>query len=271
MWKDLDAHVKKGLDFVKKVTAVAGGAVVTIPCPQSDSGGHLVFYHLRDELDDEEESAFLVPASCCLDVGTIKKYFPVNACEDLWLRFKLEDEDFGFVWIENLRDTDMAPTYRKSVHVQALRLPAPLPTSKLPPLREELIKQRLESKEAQIKAAREFVQSNASEEANRRANKVTAQNVLGPELDAWAFTEQGKFKDVRSLLSTMGSVLWLNSGWEEVNMGELMISAATVKKMYRKAIILTHPDRHQRESAEQQYRADRIFNAVNESYKVFAP
>ena len=88
-------------------------------------------------------------------------------------------------------------------------------------------------------------------------------------MDKWALTEQGKFKDVRSLLSTMGSVLWEGSGWVDVPMGELMISDAAVKKTYRKAIGLRHPDRHQKESADQQYRADRIFNAINESYKLF--
>jgi hypothetical protein len=138
-----------------------------------------------------------------------------------------------------------------------------------PPNREELVKARLEREAAQVQAARDLAQANATGEATRRQQKLDMQSQLGPELDRWAMTEQGKFKDVRSLLSSMSSVLWPNSGWEDPPFGELMINEAALKKTYRKAIIICHPDKHQSASTEQQYRADRIFNAINESFKSF--
>ena len=290
MWKDIvDVHVKKGLDYVKKVTTSLSVSPSSAAPVQEDNGTY-VYYHYRDLREeaetviDPEESLFFLPSesssSAGVTVGRVKEWFSgVFGTISVWLRFKLEDEELGFVWIDGgWNDTDFAPTFRGSVHVQISRfiihgnlfpLPAkPLPD--IPPSREALVKERLETKEKQVKAALEFVQANAAEEANRRARKISAQNLLGTEMDKWAFTEPGKFKDVRSLLSSMGSVLWLNSGWEEVPIGELMISGAVVKKCYRKAIILTHPDRHQRDSAEQQYRADRVFNALNESFKSFS-
>ena len=295
MWKDIvDVHVKKGLDYVKKVTTSLSVHPSSAAPVQADNGTY-VYYHYRDLREeaepviDPEESLFFVPSECSsssgVTVGRVKEWFAeVFGPVPLWLRFKLEDEELGFVWIDGaLSDTDFAPTFRGSVHAQISRfstdgsffssLSPKLPDIRpdvAPPSREALVKERLDAKEKQVKAALEFVQSNAAEEANKRAGKISAQNLLGTEMDKWAFTEQGKFKDVRSLLSSMGSVLWPNSGWEEVPIGELMISGAAVKKCYRKAIILTHPDRHQRESAEQQYRADRVFNALNESFKSFS-
>ena len=275
MWKEIiDAHVKKGLDFV--IQKVASGPQIINSREQKEI---FVFYHFRDltsssdyENGDQECCTFTVPS---IEVRTIKNHFPIKILNtSLSFRFKLEDKDFGYVWLDNLSDSDSAPTFRGSVHVQVNRFPVREqrvgPVVNVAPVREELIKQRLAAKEAQVRAAKEFVQSNAAEEANRRSDKLNAQNSLGQELDRWALTEQGKFKDVRSLLSSLGSVLWPNSGWVDVSMGELMMSGSVVKKMYRKAIILTHPDRHQQDSGEHQYRAERIFNALNESFKTFS-
>ena len=256
---------------------------------------------------DNEESAFVVKTSA-ITVGEIKKYFPVFLDKKSAIfRFKLEDDLFDYVWLEHLADSASPPTYRGSVHMQVLlchsgaskappvsnyhtpsgpsrgsnevsaqftsrshEQPAPKPhVAAPPPDRAELVRQRQEAEASKVQAARDFAQQNADQEALRRQQKLDSQNALKGELDNWALTEQGKFKDVRSLLSTMQQVLWPNSGWEPVAMGELMMSEAAVKKCYRKAIILCHPDRHQQGSSDQQYRADRIFNAINEAHKVY--
>ena len=294
MWKDLGLDsVKKGLDtLVKKVGVVDQeykAPVSQLTIPRSDDAGQFVAYMLREAPEeigenleeDEEISIFQIPVvGKKLTVGDIRKYFPIPAgrTAGFVFRFKIEDDLFEHVFIEGLGDQEIAPTYRGNVVLNVLRCPVPFrraevksvpSTSSTPPNREELVKQRLEAEAAQVKAAREFAANNALEEANRRQEKLAAQSLLGAELDRWAFTEQGKYKDVRSLLSSMNSVLWLNSGWTDVALGELMTNEAVVKKTYRKAIVLTHPDRHQKESADQQYRADRVFNAINESYKIF--
>lgn len=287
MWNSLEGAVKKGLDkgldFVKKVTDQPS------PVPVS-SDGVFVTYTLKEAADsidhmiescDVEGSVFFVPKKSQLTVKDVKQYFPIPG--PMTFRFKLEDDLFDFVWIESLPDSVIVPLYRGNLVLQVLRLPVQLqpdvsaearsaqeqaPPQALPS-REELIRQRQEAEAAVVMAARQFAHQNAADEKQRRDDKISASNFLGPELDKWALTEQGKFKDVRSLLSSMASVLWANSGWTEVPMGELMMSDAAVKKSYRKAIILCHPDKHQSASAEQQYRADRIFNAINESYKLF--
>ncbi|EER03615.1 homeobox-containing protein, putative [Perkinsus marinus ATCC 50983] len=133
--------------------------------------------------------------------------------------------------------------------------------------REALKAARLKAKEERIRAKHEEFASRQREETTKREAKLDAQGRLAEELDHWAYTEQGKPKDIRTLLSNMEEALWPNSGWNAVSAGELMVNTGAVKKAYRKAIILCHPDRHQSASPDEQYRADRIFNALNEAFK----
>jgi hypothetical protein len=107
------------------------------------------------------------------------------------------------------------------------------------------------------------------EEQLKEAKGAAGQSALGVELDNWAYTEDKKLRDVRTLLATLDKVLWCDSGWIAPNLGELMLNDAVVKKAWRKAIIITHPDRHQHELPDRQYRADRIFASINEAYKLY--
>lgn len=289
-----DSVVKKGLDFVKKnidsvIDKPLGSSSVV---PEAVPGHCNVFYTIResprdvsdfpDSPRDREECVVAIPGGSRLLVGDIVGNFPIRD-RHCHFRFKIEDDMFGYVWLDGLAGDDIVPTYRGAVHVEVIlchaqmkfeerrgsaeSAPASFPSR--PPNREELVKARLEREAAQVQAARDLAQANAMGEATRRQEKLDMQSQLGPELDRWAMTEQGKFKDVRSLLSSMSSVLWPSSGWEDPPFGELMINEAAVKKTYRKAIIMCHPDKHQSASTEQQYRADRIFNAINESFKSF--
>lgn len=134
------------------------------------------------------------------------------------------------------------------------------------PNREDLVKKRLDDKQARIDAANAKHTEQQSKEEEMKKSKVDLANKLGEELDRWAKTADGSsFKDIRSLLVTLHEVMWTNSGWAPLAMSEL-IQEGRIKKYYRKAILLTHPDRQQ-DNAEQQVRADRIFHALNESFK----
>lgn len=294
MWKGIDLRkgLDKGLDFVKKVTA----AEIVLPSARR-SDERFVFYSFSEAPadvsvfppdEDCEESAFTV-GSGCPTVDEVESNFPLEEYfrSRLSFRFKVEDSEFGHLWLDMLDGREIAPTFRGNIHLRVLLCPISMSaagsteikkTPKIPPFvhpvspppcREELVRVRLEAEAAQVQAARDFASSNAKDAAVRRQDKLEAQSQLGAELDRWALTEQGKFKDVRSLLANVSGVLWANSGWVDVPIGELMMSEAAVKKAHRRAIILCHPDKHQKADAQQQYRADRIFDAINESYKVF--
>eukprot|EP00811_Abedinium_folium_P003324 NODE_13055_length_1188_cov_2.820924.p1 GENE.NODE_13055_length_1188_cov_2.820924~~NODE_13055_length_1188_cov_2.820924.p1 ORF type:complete len:105 (-),score=18.23 NODE_13055_length_1188_cov_2.820924:167-481(-) len=87
-------------------------------------------------------------------------------------------------------------------------------------------------------------------------------------MDAWARTPDGSsFKDIRTLLSTAHEVDWKHSGWEPLTLSQLMVKEGEIKRKFRKAITIFHPDKHQEADAEVQFRTERIFEAVNAAYK----
>jgi len=58
-------------------------------------------------------------------------------------------------------------------------------------------------------------------------------------------------------------VLWPECGWQAVSLTDL-ITAATVKKAYRKATLCIHPDKVQQKGAtlQQKYIAEKVFDLL---------
>jgi len=75
---------------------------------------------------------------------------------------------------------------------------------------------------------------------------------------------------VRVLLCTLDQVLWPNNGWERVGMDK-MSDQSNVKKYYRKATMLCHPDKigSSEENPDKVYIANRCFAAITEAYNQF--
>ncbi|CAM9873124.1 unnamed protein product [Discosporangium mesarthrocarpum] len=81
--------------------------------------------------------------------------------------------------------------------------------------------------------------------------------------------DHGKKRNIRTLLSTMHTVLWEGSRWKPVSMGDL-IQPQKVKLAYRKAMLVVHPDKCTDLDSEGRLIAKRVFEAVNEAYAVFS-
>ncbi|KAF8011803.1 hypothetical protein BT93_I0062 [Corymbia citriodora subsp. variegata] len=90
---------------------------------------------------------------------------------------------------------------------------------------------------------------------------------LDVEIKRWAAGKEG---NLRALLSTLQYVLWPQCGWEPVSMTDL-ITAASVKKVYRKATLCIHPDKVQQKGAnlQQKYIAEKIFDLLKEAWNKF--
>ena len=74
---------------------------------------------------------------------------------------------------------------------------------------------------------------------------------------------------IKVLLCTLQDVLWKNNGWERVGMDKVQ-DPNEVKKLYRKATLLCHPDRIQAsDDPEKVYIANRCFAALTEAYNLF--
>lgn len=98
-------------------------------------------------------------------------------------------------------------------------------------------------------------------EKNRLAETVDA------DIKRWA---TGKESNLRALLSTLQYILWPESGWQPVSLTDV-ITAASVKKVYRKATLCVHPDKVQQKGAtiQQKYIAEKVFDLLKEAWNKF--
>lgn len=135
--------------------------------------------------------------------------------------------------------------------------------------RDQLKREREAREQQRVRDAAERLAEESRREAQLKADKVDSNNKIGAEMDRWAKSADGTaFKDVKVLLSTMHTVMWPDAGWKELPLSELVSGPNAVKKHYRKAILVVHPDKQKEASPEQQVRADRAFQALNEAFKV---
>ncbi|KAK9111547.1 hypothetical protein Scep_019066 [Stephania cephalantha] len=109
------------------------------------------------------------------------------------------------------------------------------------------------------------------EQAERHVNQmdpsvlitdISIAESLDAEIKRWA---AGKESNLRALLSTLQYVLWAGCGWQPVSLTDL-ITAASVKKVYRKATLCIHPDKVQQKGADlqQKYIAEKVFDLLKE-------
>lgn len=75
-----------------------------------------------------------------------------------------------------------------------------------------------------------------------------------------------KERNIRALLCTLHTVLWEGTRWSEVGMHQL-VSAADVKKMYRKACLAVHPDKQV--GTEHEELAKLIFMELSDAWSEF--
>ncbi|TNM88247.1 hypothetical protein fugu_006468 [Takifugu bimaculatus] len=78
---------------------------------------------------------------------------------------------------------------------------------------------------------------------------------------------EGKERNIRALLSTMHTVLWEGeTRWKPVGMADL-VTPEQVKKVYRKAVLVVHPDKATGKPYEQY--AKMIFMELNDAWSEF--
>jgi hypothetical protein len=119
------------------------------------------------------------------------------------------------------------------------------------------------------------MQQKALQEKNDRDMQVQREQAerdrIGGSLDfeikRWAAGKEG---NLRALLSSMHYIMWQECGWQPVSMSDL-ITAAAVKKVYRKATLCIHPDKVQQKGAtlQQKYIAEKVFDILKEAWNKF--
>ncbi|GMH07688.1 hypothetical protein Nepgr_009528 [Nepenthes gracilis] len=121
----------------------------------------------------------------------------------------------------------------------------------------------------QERAAKALAEKNQRDlQAQReQAERHRIAETLDVEIKRWATGKEG---NLRALLSTLHYVLWPECGWQAVSLTDL-ITAASVKKVYRKATLCIHPDKVQQKGAslQQKYLAEKVFDILKEAWNKF--
>ncbi|KAI3415085.1 Aa_trans domain-containing protein [Psidium guajava] len=122
---------------------------------------------------------------------------------------------------------------------------------------------------AQERAAKALAEKNQRDLQVQReqAERHRIGETLDVEIRRWAAGKEG---NLRALLSTMQYVLWPECGWQPVSLTDLL-TAAAVKKVYRKATLCIHPDKVQQKGAnlQQKYVAEKVFDLLKEAWNKF--
>lgn len=134
--------------------------------------------------------------------------------------------------------------------------------------REELAARREAGIQEKVAQALEFKQE-LDENLKRETGELEAAKAKHDGLlTEWAFDQSKKKRNVRTLLTTMHKVLWSDSTWRPIGLGDV-IEPKKVKLQFRKAMLVVHPDRCTALTAENRFVGKRVFEAINEAYQEF--
>lgn len=141
------------------------------------------------------------------------------------------------------------------------------PSAASPLSREDLVRKREEAIQSQVDEA--LQEKLRRDEAERQAatELEAARLKHDKQLLAWA-TNNNEKRNVRTLLSTMHTVLWDGANWKPIGLGDVL-APNQVKLQYRKAMLVVHPDRCSSLDTETKFIGKRIFEALNEAYTQF--
>ncbi|XP_021865826.1 auxilin-like protein 1 isoform X2 [Spinacia oleracea] len=134
----------------------------------------------------------------------------------------------------------------------------------------ERCKARLERHRRTVeRVAKALAEKNMRDLLSQReqAERTRFAETLDADIKRWSGGKEG---NLRALLSTLQYILGPDSGWHPLPLTEV-ITAAAVKKAYRKATLCVHPDKLQQRGAtvQQKYICEKVFDLLKEAWNRF--
>ncbi|KAL7574799.1 hypothetical protein ACA910_010644 [Epithemia clementina (nom. ined.)] len=155
-----------------------------------------------------------------------------------------------------------APTGAPKAKIVGTKLDAASTIGKSAAVADAMNKRIRDMEESQNKALLEMRERDGKI-AREKAEEDEARKRLEPRIKAWS-EEHGKRKQLRALLGTLHTILWADSGWKPVSIGDIL-DDGKVKKVYFKASRIVHPDKVVGLSAENRFLAKRIFDSLTQA------
>ena len=153
-----------------------------------------------------------------------------------------------------------------SAKIQGVKLDASNAVGKSSHVASAIRKRVEEMEEAQVAAKKEL--RDREDKKKMEAEELEAvRGKLEPRLKAWC-EEYGKKRQLRALLSSLDKVLWEDSGWKPLSLGDVL-NPKQARKWYLKASLKVHPDKTHGLDAEKRFIANRVFDALSQANSVF--
>ncbi|CRH04024.1 conserved Plasmodium protein, unknown function [Plasmodium relictum] len=134
-------------------------------------------------------------------------------------------------------------------------------------LNDNIIKKDQKQLKARVSNRLEELKESRYQEEVKFKEKMLISEDIKKQIIKWSKNSDDTYKDIKVMLSTLNDVLWKNAEWKHVSMSDLISNTKIVKKTYKNAILLCHPDKHRDKPMEQVLRAEMIFLALNNAYK----
>ena len=116
-----------------------------------------------------------------------------------------------------------------------------------------------EMRESQQKAVQE-IRERELKKKEGEAEEDEVRRKLEPKIKAWS-EEHGKKKQLRALLANLHTILWPDSKWKQVSLGDLL-DDNKCKRCYHRASRVVHPDKTHHLDPEKRFIAKRVFDAL---------
>ncbi len=91
---------------------------------------------------------------------------------------------------------------------------------------------------------------------------------LESKLQTWELNPNGTRRNLRNLIASLHTILWVDSGWKTLSLIQLM-DITQIKKAYRQILIIAHPDKLTQNPPEHQVIGARIFDVITTSFKQY--
>ena len=134
--------------------------------------------------------------------------------------------------------------------------------------------ERAKLRAARLKRQQDRIQSKLAEQMEREmmagmleAEKDEAKDRHLDKLKAW---EKANGDNIRSLLGNLGQVLWEGCSFKPPGIMDL-VEAKAVKRIYRRAIVVVHPDKviARGGTGEQNFIASFVYDVLNQAWHKF--
>lgn len=133
-------------------------------------------------------------------------------------------------------------------------------------VQQQILKAQKELKKKQMEALKE-IEARKNQEEKRAEDKEKSAEKWEKKIQVWA-EENGVKRSIQALLASLHTILWEDAGWKQLNIGDLM-NDNKIKIFYFKASRIVHPDKAIDYTPEQQYIAERVFDALSQAWNKF--